>query len=79
MPKCKILLSEPFPSHNTIHLILSNARTKYLLLLPVFHETLVEPNFLDRLLEVSESTKAGMVFTDFYEGSKEKKNLSSID
>jgi len=70
MDKCHLLAIEPLPSHKTLSLILDGIRTKYILLLPEAQQISIEPKILERFLEVAESTKAGLVYSDFYDQSK---------
>ena len=73
MDKCHLLVTEPLPSHKTISLILDGIRTKYLLLLLEAQQISIEPKALERFLGVAESTKAGMVYSDFYDQSDQGK------
>jgi len=73
MDKCHLLVTEPLPSHKTLSLILAEIRTKYLLLLLETEQISFEPKILERFLKVAESTKAGMVYSDFYDQSDQGK------
>ena len=68
-PRCHVLVSEPLSSQKTLSLILSKIRTKYLLLLPGTQPISIEPKTFERILSVAKSTKAGMVYSDFYDES----------
>ncbi len=78
IPKCRALLVGPLQSHETLSLILGEARTKYLLLLPGSQQISIEPKALERILEKAESTKAGLVYSDFYDESKHGKTLHPL-
>ncbi|MBS3918715.1 MAG: glycosyltransferase family 2 protein [Deltaproteobacteria bacterium] len=73
MDKCHLLVTSPLPSHKTLGLIMDGIRTKYLLLLLEAQQISIEPKALERFLEVAESTKAGMVYSDFYDQSDQGK------
>ena len=79
MDKCHLLVTEPLPPHKTLSLILDGIRTKYLLLLPEAQQISIEPKIMERFLEVAESTKAGLVYSDFYDQSKHKKTLHPLN
>jgi 23S rRNA pseudoU1915 N3-methylase RlmH len=66
MDKCHVLVTGPLPSHKTLSLILDGIRTKYLLLLSETQQISFEPKTMERILEMAESTKAGLVYSDFY-------------
>jgi len=73
MDKCHVLVTGPLFSQNTLGLILDGIQTKYLLLLPEAQQISIEPKSVERFLEVAESTKAGMVYSDFYDQSEQGK------
>ena len=77
--RCHVLVAGPFPSHETLSLILAGIRTKYLLLLPGAQQISIEPKALVRMLEKVESTKAGLVYSDFYDGSEHAKTLHPLN
>jgi hypothetical protein len=78
--KCRVLVAGPLPSHETLHFLLTGIQTKYLLLLPGAHRILMEPECLERVLKVAESTQAGIVYSDFYgEGEHGKTQHPLID
>ncbi|MDI6762557.1 MAG: glycosyltransferase family A protein [Thermodesulfobacteriota bacterium] len=79
MDKCHLLVTEPLPSHKTLSLILAEIRTKYLLLLLETQQISIGPKILERFLEVAESTKAGLVYSDFYDQSKHEKTLHPLN
>jgi hypothetical protein len=70
IPKCRVLVAGPLHSHETLSRILDGIRTKYLLLLPGSQQISVEPEALERFLEMAESTKAGLVYSDYYDESE---------
>jgi hypothetical protein len=78
IPKCRVLVAGPLSSQETLSQILGGIRTKYLLLLPGFQQISVEPEALERFLEKAESTRAGLVYSDFYDESKHGKILHPL-
>ena len=79
MPKCRVLVAGPLPSHETLSLVLADIQTKYLLLLPESQHISIEPNALEKLLQVAESTNAGVVYSDFYEVNQQGKTLHPLN
>lgn len=79
VPGVHVLNAAPLPSSRTLNRILGGIQTKYLLLLPEFKQISIPPKNLERLLEVAESTKAGMVYSDFYEQSQHQKILHPLN
>jgi len=79
MDRCRVLVAGPLPSHETLSLILAGVRTKYFLLLPGTQQISIESKTLERILEVAESTKAGLVYSDFYEDSEKGKTLHPLN
>jgi hypothetical protein len=79
MDRCRVLVAGPLPSHKTLSLILGGIRTKYFLFLPGSQQISIEPKALERILGVAESTKAGLVYSDFYDGSEQGKTLHPLN
>jgi hypothetical protein len=79
MERCHVLVSGPLASHDTLRLILAEIQTKYFLLLPRAQQTSIEPEALERILGRAESTKAGLVYSDFYDESKDGKALHPLN
>lgn len=67
MERCRILLAGPVTSTETLRLILDRIRTEYLLFLPGAQQFLIESQSLERFVKAAEMTKAGLVYSDFYE------------
>jgi hypothetical protein len=78
VPKCRVLVAGPIHSYETLSQILAGIRTKYLLLLPGSQQISIEPEALERFLEKAESTKAGLVYSDYYDESKQGKVLHPL-
>jgi len=79
IPGCHVLVAGPLPSHETLSLILDETRTKYLLLLPGMHQISIEPDAFDRILGKAESTRAAVVYSDFYEQNKLEKTRHPLN
>ena len=79
MDRCHVLASAPLPSQETLSRILDGIQTKHLLLLPRLHQMSIEPNALERNLEVAESTKAGLAYSDFYDESARTKTFHPLN
>jgi hypothetical protein len=79
IPGCRVLVAGPLPSQETLSLILSRIRTKHLLLLPGAQQISIEPKALERILGKIESTKAGLVYSDFFDESKHGKILHPLN
>jgi GT2 family glycosyltransferase len=79
MDKCRILVGGPLTSHKILSLILEDVQTKYLLLFPGTQEISIKPEALERIQREAESTKAGLVYPDFYEESKYGKTLHPLN
>jgi glycosyltransferase involved in cell wall biosynthesis len=73
------LVAGPLPSQEALRQILSEIRTNYLLLLPEPREISIEPKALERFLMMAESTKAGLVYSDFYDGNERGKALHPLN
>jgi GT2 family glycosyltransferase len=78
IPRCRVLVTAPLQSQETLSLILSETRTKYLLLLLGSQQISIEPEGAERILGKAESTKSGFVYSDFYDQSKDGKTLHPL-
>jgi hypothetical protein len=79
IPGCRILVAGPLLSHETLSLILTRIRTKYLLLLPGAQQILIKPKALERILGKIESTKAGLAYSDFFDESEHGRTLHPLN
>jgi GT2 family glycosyltransferase len=79
MDRCRVLASSSLSSHETLSLILGGVRTKYFLLLTDVQYLSIGPKALERFLGGAESTKAGLVYSDFYDEHKHGKTLHSLN
>ncbi len=79
IPKCRIIATEPLSSHQTLHLILDGIQTKYLLLLLGPQQISIAHKSLDRLLEMADSKKPGMTYSDFYDENNSGKTVHRLN
>ncbi len=79
MERCQVFVGGPFFSNKTLRRILSAIRTEYLLLFSEARRISVEPDALERILRKAGSTKAGLVYSDFYDESKKGKMLHPLN
>ncbi len=79
MNRCRVLVADPLPSHETLRLILEGIQTKYLLLLPNAKQILIDPKALERFLEMAELMKTGLVYSEFYDKSEHGKTLHPLN
>ena len=79
MKKCSLLVAGPLTSHETVARILNEISTEYLLLLPGGRQISIEPHTLKNLLAAAASTKAGLVYPDFYEISEQQRFLHPLN
>jgi len=73
--RCRVLAAHLLTSKETLERVLAETRTKYLLILPGSGQISLEPEGLPKMLDTVESTRAGMVYSDFYEADKEGKKI----
>ncbi len=73
MDRCHVFVGDSLLSHETLNRVLAEIRTKYLLLWLGGQAISIESKTLERFLEVAETAKAGMVYSDFYDESEQKR------
>lgn len=78
LEKCQVLVGGPLVSHETLNPILIGMRTEYFLLLPGSRQISIEPRAVEKIFGKAESTKAGLVFTDFYDENEHWKTLHPL-
>ncbi len=76
---CHVLVGDPISSHETLHPLLSDIQTKFLLLLPGTRQIAIQPKTLDKLLAAADTTKGGMVYSDFYNEREREKSLCPLN
>jgi Glycosyl transferase family 2 len=62
---CEVLIGWLY-SGDTLERLLDSTRTEYLLLLPTACDLSFEPGGIERLVRVGETSRAGVVYSDFY-------------
>jgi hypothetical protein len=77
--KCRVLIGGSLSSQETLSLILGESQTKYLLLFLGIQQISFEPKALERLVEIAEWTKAGLVYSDFCEEGKHGKTIHPLN
>ena len=79
MEEGRVLVAGLLSSHETISLILDGIQTRYLLLLLETQPITILPKALERFLEVAESVKAGLVYSDFYDQNEDGNTLHPLN
>ena len=77
--RCRVLVAGPLSSQEALDLILDGIRTKYLLVFVGSQQIAIEPEALEGILEVAESTKAGLVYSDFYDANERGRILHPLN
>lgn len=76
---CSFIAAGPLTSQETLAFILSNIKTAYLLIVPGLALVSIEHGMLEKILSKAESTKAGILYSDFYDESEEGKTLHPLN
>jgi hypothetical protein len=79
LEKCQVLVSGPLTSYETLNPILTGIRTEYFLFLLGGQQISIEPKALEKILGIAESTKAGLVYTDFYDENEHWKTVHPLN
>jgi len=79
IPRCRVLTAGPLQSQETLNLILDGIGTNYLLLFLGPQQISIESEALKKMLERAESMSAGLVYSDFYDGSDHRKTLHPLN
>ncbi|MDD5007180.1 MAG: glycosyltransferase family A protein [Syntrophorhabdaceae bacterium] len=67
VPKCRVLAADPIQSQETLSMVLEDIHTEYVLFLPGPGTVFIKTEALEKMLEAAESTRAGMVYSDYYD------------
>jgi hypothetical protein len=78
IPGCRFLVAQPLTSQETLAVILNNIRTTYILIVQGLAQISIEDRTLKRIIAMAESTKAGIVYSDFYDERCEGKTLHPL-
>jgi hypothetical protein len=79
MPRCRVLVADPLTSYETLNLLLAGIKTKHLLLIHEAKHISIEPHALEKILAVAESTRAAIVYSDFYDKRRHGKTLHPLN
>ena len=75
--KCDLLIGS-LSSSKTLNQILEGIRTKSFLLMPRTRHVSIEPEALNKLVSTAETTQAGLIYSDFYDGSNHERKLHPL-
>lgn len=76
---CQVLTAGGLASGQALNAILNEIRTAYLLLLPGPNTVSLDVSGLEKKILAADSTKAGMVYSDFYESCGSGKSLHPLN
>jgi hypothetical protein len=79
IPKNCVVKGGGLQSQKTLAYVIDEAKTNYLLFLTGTKQVTLEPESLDRLVATAESTKAGMVYSDFFDGRGQGRVLHPLN
>lgn len=71
--KCQVLVSGPLSSSETLIRILADTKTEYILFILEDKPFQLNSNALEKFLKKAESTKAGLIYSDFHDAMKKRK------
>ncbi len=75
----RVIPAGPLHASDTLRPLLAEIQTKYFLFFIGSEPIALEPQALERIVEVAESTGAGIVYSDFYDGGKSEKALHPLN
>ena len=79
IPGCRFLVAGSLQSQNTLASVLNDVRTAYLLFLHGFKQVVIESATLEKFLAKAESTKAGIIYSDFSDENDKGKVLHPLN
>ena len=79
IPKSRVVKGGGLQSQKTLAHVIDEARTRYLLFLAGTKQIAIEPGVLERLVATAESTKAGIVYSDFYDEGEQGRVLHPLN
>ncbi|MGD0657125.1 MAG: glycosyltransferase family 2 protein [Syntrophorhabdales bacterium] len=77
-PNCDVLIGSLYSS-DTLERLLDSTRTEYLLLIPNASDLSFEPGGIERLVRLGETSRAGVVYSDFYASRSTGKTLRPLN
>jgi len=78
LEKWQVLVGDSLTSSEMLNPILAGLRTDYFLLMQGSQQISIEPKALEKILGKAESTKAGLIFTDFYDENEHRKTFHPL-
>jgi hypothetical protein len=78
IPGCHFLIAGPLASQETLTHLIGAVETEYLLVVPGFTQVSIDKKALQKILEKAETSKAGIVYSDFFDESYEGKFLHPL-
>lgn len=78
-PKYRLLAADPIRSKRTLSMVLDDVQTECILFLLGPGKVLMEPESLEKMLEAAASTKAGIVYSDYYDEGEKGKALHPLN
>ena len=79
IPKSRVVTGRGLQSEQVVTQIINEANTRYLLFLAGTKQIVMEPGALERLVATAESTKAGIVYSDFYDEGGQGRALHPLN
>jgi hypothetical protein len=79
IPKSRVVTGGGLQSQKVLAPIINEANTRYLLLLTRAQQVMIEPGGMERLGAAAESTKAGIVYSDFYDNGRQGRVLHPLN
>lgn len=76
---CRVLTGASILSKEVIDNVLKNVKTDYLLILPKYKHVVLEFDALGKLVETAISTKAGIIYPDFYDEKQEGRYIHPLN
>ena len=77
--KCETMKSGSLTSGKTLNRLIEKIKTKYFLMIVQAQRIELGQNALERMLSVAEQTQAGMVYSDYYEISKDERDEHPVN
>jgi len=78
-PRHRLLEADPIQSKRMLSMILDGVQTEYILFLPGPGKVLMEPEALERMLEAAALTRAGLVYSDYYDDGEKGRALHPLN
>ena len=79
VPGCRILAAGPIFSQEVLEIMIGDVQTEYLLILPKPLYISLEPHALESIAEFAATTKAGLIYSDFYDEDGQERNFHPLN